>query len=78
MGLFLSIDAASFSLRMGQFPNSVAAHPHTKEAEVTHPPETSFIGIIHCTNSFCDSDIIQGVPKNVNKFEKELLGSKAR
>ena len=26
---------ADFSLRMGQFSNSVAAHPHTNEVEVT-------------------------------------------
>ena len=36
MGLFLFIDRPTFSLRMGQFSNSVAAHPHTIEVEVTH------------------------------------------
>ena len=34
MGVFL----ASFSLRMGQFSNPVAAHPRTNEAEVPPPP----------------------------------------
>ena len=29
---------ASFSLRMGQFPNPVAKHPRTNEVEVPPPP----------------------------------------
>ena len=33
------LSISSFSLRMGQFSNSVAAHPRTNKVEVTPPPK---------------------------------------
>ena len=42
MGLFFVYRWANFSLRMGQFPNSVAPHPRTKKVEVCFNNECLF------------------------------------